>query len=95
MVLHLHVQDLRLYHLLAAEGQKLMRERAGTLGCHDDLLYMLQPGLPAQDIRREETGVAEDHLEKVIEVVRDPACQASYGVELLRLPELLLGRFLA
>jgi hypothetical protein len=77
------IQDLRSEHLLPAEGEELAREVGRVLG---GLLDEADP--PVQGIARreptvEEVGMAPDHGEEIVEVVRQPAGQASDALHLL------------
>ena len=84
------VQRHGLQHLLAAEGQELPGQRRRALA---GLLHLQQIVLErvalAHAVQRE-PGVAQDHGEQVVEVVRHAAREAADGLHLLRRPELLL-----
>ncbi len=80
----------RLHQLLAAEGEKLVRESPGLLGRLDDLLETLLRTRPLGKLCAHQVGVAHDRRQRVVEVVRDAARQPSDRFHLLRLPELVL-----
>src|SRR5206468_5117723 len=76
------VEDDRLHDVAAAEGEELARERSGALrGAADEVDVALLLG--ARELLVEEVGVAEDHREVVVEVVRDAAGELADEGELL------------
>src|SRR5437868_6833407 len=72
-----------------AERKQLRGERRGPLASAPDLLrcpdrQLLRTGF------KDETGVAENRREHIIEVMGDTACQSADCLHLLRLPTMLL-----
>ena len=81
----------RLQRLLAREGQEVLDQLgAARGGIVDQARGALQLGLPLQ-ARHQSLGIARDHGQHVVEVVRDTAGQLADRVELLRLIQLPLG----
>ena len=79
-------------HLFAAEGQQLPGQRSGALrGIGDFLRRAAQPRIGTEPIEQK-LGVAGDHHQQVIEVVRDAAGEAADRFHFLRLTELQLQR---
>ena len=82
------VEHARVQHLAAAEREQLAGERRrllGRVGDLADLVAVLRVGAREQDL-----GVAGDHRQQVVEVVRDAAGQPADRLHLLRLGEALL-----
>jgi hypothetical protein len=69
-------------HLAAAEREQLARERGRLRGGAGDLRELL-----AAVAAREDLGVAGDHRQQVVEVVRDAAGEAADRLHLLRVAQ--------
>ena len=76
------VQHLRVQHLAAAEGQQLAGEARRLARGAGDLLQLL-----AAVAREQDLGVAGDHRQQVVEVVRDAAREPPDRLHLLRVRE--------
>ena len=76
------VQHLRVQHLAPAEGQQLAREARRLARGAGDLLQLLAAVAGEQDL-----GVAGDHGQEVVEVVRDAAGEPPDRLHLLRVRE--------
>ena len=80
--------------LLAGEGEELLRQRRGALSRLADIAH--RPAHPALvgvrslQVGRQGIGVAEDHLEQVVEVVGDAAGELTERLHLLRLVQRFL-----
>ena len=87
------VDDARLQHLLAAEGEQLPRQRRGLVAGLLDLVDRHLGVAGCQFVRRlaQQRGVTVDDGEQVVEVVGDAARQAADGVHLLRLSKVRFG----
>ena len=85
------VDDARLQHLLAPEGEQLLRQRRGALCRLLDRLHV-RPlvGLARVEAAEQEAAVHGDDGQEVVEVVGDTAGEAADCIELLRLVEALL-----
>ena len=72
--------------LPAAEGEQLPGELAGLPNSGDDRIKrrLAIAGLGARN--QGKAGVATDHLEQIVEVVRDATGEQTHGFELLRFP---------
>jgi hypothetical protein len=82
------VDDLRVQHLLAREGQKVLGQLRSALGRVDhggELRVVLA------ELVFEQLGVAQGHRQRVVEVVRHPGRELAHGLHLLGLAELFLG----
>ena len=75
--------------LLAREGEQLVRQRRGVFGGSPDLDEIAPERLVGADLPGQHVGVAQDHGQRVVEVVRDAAGQLSDRFQLLRLAQLL------
>ena len=84
------VDDLRLQHLLAAEGEELAHEARGPLGGAHDVLHLAQARVVRVEAPAQQLAVAHDHREQVVEVVGDAAREPADRLHLLRLAQLLL-----
>ena len=82
------VDHARVQHLAAAEREKLAGERRRLPGGAGDLLQLLVLAPAAQ----QDLGVAADHGQQVVEVMRDAAGEPADGLHLLRLAEPALER---
>ena len=82
------VQYSRIEHLLPAEGEELPREVRRAHSSRPDLLDVRAQGLAGLEIASDHLGVAEDHGQEVIEIVRDAARESPDSLHLLRLKEL-------
>ena len=78
------VGDLRLQDLAARGREELLREVAAPHRRAADVVDVAPRRLDLADRARQRLGAREDHHQHVVEVVRDPAGQASEVVELLR-----------
>ena len=86
---------MRLEHLAPAEGEQLLRQpRRALAGAADLLDRHTQALLVAAHGGQRQVAVAVDDREQVVEVVRDPACEAADRLELLVAPQLLGGELL-
>ena len=86
-----HLRDLRLQHLRAAEGEQLGRQSNRTRRRASNLPQRLRDEVRvAFQISLQERREAVDHGQQVVEVVRDPARQLSDRVQLLHLEKLRL-----
>src|SRR5262245_37232524 len=88
--------------LRTAEGQQLLRQRRCAFARLDDLREIFRDRTVGRNAPLRKRGVAEDDADEVVEIVRDPAREASERLDLLLLPELpfecialLLQRLLA
>ncbi len=79
------IEDARLKHLLSAEGEELAREGRGAITRVVDLLQVRAHGVVRAEPLQEGVGVAEDHGEQIVEVVRHAPGEAADGLHLLRL----------
>ena len=70
------VHDLRLHHLLAAEGEELAHEARGPLGGPHDVLHLPQARVVRLEAPAQQLAVAHDDHEQVVEVVGDAARRA-------------------
>ncbi len=84
------VEHLRLEYLAAAEGEQLVRQRRRALGGTCDLERVLAARVIGVEAGDEKLGVAPDRGQQVVEIVRNPAGEATDSLELLRVQELLL-----
>ena len=84
--MRVQVEDLRLQHLLAAEGEQLRRQPARALAGLPDLLEIGRhaPTSLAHLLERE-LAVAEDDGEQVVEIVGDAAGELADRLHFLRL----------
>ena len=83
---------LRSQHLLAAEGQKLARERRCAFGGAGDFLRGPAQVRFGPETLQQKFGVSGNHHQQIVEVVRDAARQPADGLHLLRLAQLLFER---
>ena len=74
--------------LLAAEGEQLARERGGALGGVGNFLRGAAQARIGAEALEQEFGVAGDHHQQIVEVVRDAAGEPADGFHLLGLTEL-------
>ena len=56
----IEIDDLRLKHLLATEGEKLPRQQGGTIACFLDFFDTLALGVIQTQTIQHESGVAQD-----------------------------------
>ena len=77
------VDDLRVQDLAAAEREQLPGERGGLPGGARDLRHLLGVAVA----RQQDLGVAGDHRQQVVEVVRDAAGEPADRLHLLRVGE--------
>ena len=80
--------DLRLHDLLAAEGQKLARQRGGPIGRLEHLQHVVAIGVTRRKAIEKHLAVTRNHRQQVVEVVSDATGQATDGLHFLHLPEL-------
>ncbi len=86
----MHVDDLRLEQLAAAEGEQLAGDRRRSLAGELDLLCVRPPRVARGQRGEQQLAVAVDRGEQVVEVMGDATGQATDGLHLVRLAELLL-----
>ncbi len=79
-------QHLRFQHLLAAECEKLARERGGALAGGLDLHCEVPELAVLGQIEEHQLDVAGDHRQQVVEVVGHAAGEQPDGLHLLGLP---------
>ena len=84
----IYVQHFGLQHLLAAEGQHLPCEHGGARARFTDILNVPAPAVSRIEVGDRQVAVAQDDGEQIIEIVRHPARQAPYRLQLLRLAEI-------
>ena len=85
------VDDARLQHLLAPEGEQLLRQRRSALCRLLDRLHVRpQADLVRVEAAEQEAAVHGDHGQQVVEVVSDATGETADCVELLRLVQALL-----
>ena len=82
-------QHFWLEHLLAAEGQELLRQRAARWPAFWIWSTASRMGSPTGIRCCRSFAVADDYAEEIVEIVRDAAGQPSDCVEFLRERELL------
>jgi hypothetical protein len=75
-------------HLLPAEREELPRERRGALRRGLDLHEIVRRTAVRRHALAREVRVAGDHLQQVVEVVRDAGRELPHGFHLLRLSKL-------
>jgi hypothetical protein len=83
------VDDLRLEHLAAAEGEQLSGQPGGTLSRALHLEHVLAHRGAVVELRERELAVAHDRRQQVVEVVGDAAREPPDRLHLLRLAQLL------
>src|SRR5262249_1942332 len=83
-----HMEYLRLQHLLSAERQALMSEPGPTTGGVHHLTQVGSDWVLALHVQESELREARNDREQVVEVMGDAAGERADGLELLRLPEL-------
>ncbi len=86
------VQDLRPDDLVASKGEELAGQPGRLLRGHPDLLDVVEHRFQPRVRRRQrldllggEVGITLDHVEQVVEVVRDPAHELPEALQPLRL----------
>ena len=84
------IDDLRLQHLPAAEGEQLAGERRGALARRLNLLEVRAQPIALRDLVEHQRAVAEDGGQQIVEIVRDAAGELPDRLHLLRLAQLLL-----
>ena len=84
------VDDLADSRLLAAEGQQPLRQVAGLCGRERDLLQVVAKLRVVSCLLQRELSVPADDDEQVVEVVSDPACELTHGLDLLGLAQALV-----
>ena len=84
------VDDARLQHLLAAEGEKLARERGGAIGSAM-MTSLCAAGVALREHVEQKLGVALDDHQEIVEVVSDATGEAADGFHFLRLAELIFS----
>ena len=85
------VEHRRLQHLLAAEGEQLVREVRRAVRRVDHLAQIVRRGTVLVGAHQRELRVAGDDGDEIVEVVRDAAGQRADRLELLRLAKLRLA----
>ena len=86
------VESPRLQDLLATVGKQLAGQARSAIGRLADLCDLLALIRVAARPAKQDLGVAADHGQEVVEVVRDAAGELSDPLHLLRLPQLILER---
>ena len=86
----IQVQDDRLNHLLAAEGQELAGQAGRTMGGLGNFFGVAHQWVVDRQLHLQKTAVAGDHAEGVVEIVRHSPRQKTDGFHFLRLHELFL-----
>ncbi len=81
------VQRLEGGLFLSAEKEQLAREADGMIRCRLDDLEPVDVLVTARPFRKDETRVARDHLEHIVEIVSDPAGQDPDGFQPLDLQQ--------
>ena len=87
------VQGRVLAFALAAEGEDLRDQFAGTFGGVQDTVEKVLYGMIVGEFAAGEVGMAEDAGEEVVEVVRDATGESANGFHLLCLKELCFEVF--
>ena len=90
----IQIQNARLQHLHAAEGEQLAREGGGALGGLLNLFDVLQRGILAiggatRQAVEKHFSVALHHHQQIIEIVGDAAGEFADGLQFLRLAQLV------
>jgi hypothetical protein len=81
--LHFGLKDL-----LPAEGQELPREPCRPFSCPLDIFQALTEGRILPRIPNRQFGISDDGGQKVVEIMRNPPCQGTDGLQFLGLDEL-------
>ena len=84
------VEDPRVDHFAAAEGQQLLRQIARALAGLRDFVQVREPAAVGRQVLTRQVGEAENRLEQVVEVVRDAAGQLPDRLQLAALRDLVL-----
>ena len=87
---HIQIQDLRLKHLAAAEGQQLLRQGGGAVPGLANLLHRGAHRRVFREPAEHDLAVTGNDRDQIIEVMRNPAGQPADGLHLLGLGKLLL-----
>src|SRR5687768_8062359 len=82
------VENLRFQDLLAAECQKLPRQRACPLTRFLNLLDIAAERSSRLQLLEVQVAVTDDRGEEVVEIMSDASSEFSHRFHLLRLPEL-------
>jgi len=69
------IQHDAVFNLIAAEREQLLREASASFSGAKDLLDILTHALALRQCSEQQVGVANDHRQNVVEVVRDTARQ--------------------
>ena len=85
------VEDARLQHLLAAQGQELPGERGCAIRRVRDQVDIAPLRILGGELHEQEGGPARDDGQEIVEVVGHAAGQSAHRLHLLRLAELGLG----
>jgi hypothetical protein len=80
-----HVEDLRMDHLAAAEGQQLLRQIARAFAGLRDDVEVGKPAAVWRQVLTRQLRKAEDRLQQVVEIVRDAARQLADRLQLAAL----------
>src|SRR5215813_5704090 len=86
----IHINQLWLQHLPAAEGKQLPGEDTGTIGRTQDLLQSVPLWIRRTGSVQEHLGISANDRQEIIEVMSDASRQPAYGLHLLSLTELFL-----
>ena len=76
---------------MAAEGEQLLGQRGGPLPGLPDFLRVFSERIAWRHAQLDVFTVADDDSQEIVEIMRDPAGQASHRFHLLRLAELLFA----
>src|SRR5579862_1051141 len=84
----IHIHQLWLQYLAAAEGKQLPGEDAGTIGGTEDLFHFLPPWIRRLGSVQEHMAVSANNRQKIVEVMSNASRQPANGLHLLCLAEL-------
>ena len=84
------VDDARVEHLAAAEGEELARQRRRALGRLLDLEQVVASPIVRREVLEEKLGVAGDRRQEIVEVVGDAAGELAHRLQPLRQVQPLL-----
>ena len=87
------VDDARLHHLAAAEGQQLIGQGARPIGGFENLFGIAAQRVQGGELIENHPVVAGDYGEHVVEVVRHATGQAAHRLHLLRVQQLRFQGF--
>ena len=84
------IEDLWIEHLLTAECQQLARQRSRAFPGFQDFVHAAAESVLRVEAFLQKLRVADDHAEKIIEIVGDPAREPAHGFHFLRLTKFFL-----